>query len=94
MGKNKYDKQDSSVKWVIFGLSVAALFWIFVGAWAIVRIIDGEWLGWQLPAILGVIYIVVVPIGAMFTSIGDISAEIEKERARKEEKDKAKKEKD
>ena len=87
MGK-KHEVYENSFKWAIYGMSVAALMMILVAAYVIVRIADGMWTSWQLPAILGVVFITIVPISAMFTSLGDVKREIDKEIAKEKDKKK------
>lgn len=77
---------ESAMKWTIYGMGVAALLFIFAAIYSITRIVDGKWLSWQLPAILGILFIVAVTISAMFTSISDIKGEIAKETQRVKEK--------
>ena len=87
---NKQQMEKTAFKWAIYGISVAALFILMVASFVIVRIADSMWLSWQLPVILGVAFIVVVSISAMFTSLGDVRVEINKELKKMEEKAEAK----
>ena len=77
---------EHAFKWAVYGISVATLLFVLGAAYAIVRIIDGMWASWQLPVILGIAFMVIVPISAMFTSLGDIKTEIAKEAEKKEKK--------
>ena len=72
-------KKYSEFRWVIFGLCVASLTIVFIAAWLIVRICDNNWTDFRLPAILAIIFVVTVAIGAMFASIPEIKKEIEKD---------------
>jgi len=72
-------KSKNILKWAIFGMSVGALFIILISTYLIVRIIDGQWASWQLPVILVIVFLTVVTIAAMFTSIPEMKTEIEKE---------------
>jgi len=75
----KKENYQESFKWAVYGMCVASLLFVLVATYFIVRIIDGNWTSWQLPAILLIIFFVAIPISAMFTSLGDIKREIEKE---------------
>lgn len=70
---------EHSFKWTVYGMSVGAFFMVMAAIWGITRVIDGHWLSWQLPAVIGIITFVIVAISAMFTSLGDVKAEIDKE---------------
>ena len=91
MDKQQFEK--TAFKWTVYGISVGTLLMVMVATFAIVRIVDGKWLSWQLPAILGIVFIVVVSVSAMFTSLGDVRTEINKEFAKVEAKAAAKAEK-
>ena len=66
---------------------------VMAATFVIIRIVDGKWLSWQLPVILGIIFIVLVAVSAMFTSLGDVRTEINKEFEKIEAKLKAKEQK-
>ena len=80
---NKQQLEKTAFKWAVYGISVGTLFILMAASYIIVRIIDGMWLSWQLPVILGIVFIVLVAISAMFTSISDIKTEIKKELEKK-----------
>lgn len=77
---------EGSLKWAIYGMSVATWMFILASGYVITRIIDGNWSSWQLPAILGIFWIVPVIIAAMYTSIGDVKYGIEYEMNQSKEK--------
>lgn len=59
-------------RWAIYGISVASLLFVMAGVYLIVRICDGNWADWKLPTILGIIWLVLVIISAMFVAIPEI----------------------
>lgn len=73
----KYEK--TSMRWAIYGMSVASLLFILVATYLIVRIIDGQWASWQLPTILVIVFFVLVPVSAMWTSVPEVRKEINKD---------------
>ena len=78
--KKEYEATpETAFRWAIYGISVGALFLVLAATYLIVRVADGNWASWQLPAILGIIFLTIVPISAMFTSLPDIKKEIDKE---------------
>jgi hypothetical protein len=70
-------KPDRELRWAIFGLCAASLTILFITAWLIVRIYDGNWADWRLPVTFVVIFVAIIAIGAMFTAIPEIKQEIE-----------------
>jgi len=88
---DKQQIEKTAFKWAVYGICVGSLFMLMAASFAIVRIIDGRWLSWQLPAVLGIVFIVLVSISAMFTSLGDVRTEINRELKKMEEKGEAKK---
>ena len=72
-----------SLKWVIYGIGVATGFILILATYLIVRIADGNWGDYKLPLILLIVFSSIVPIVAMFLSIGDIKKEIEKNKETK-----------
>ncbi|MCL2846992.1 MAG: hypothetical protein FWE38_04865 [Firmicutes bacterium] len=81
--RDKYLKSD--FKWVVFGLGVASVLILSIVAWLIVRIVDGNWASWQLPTILGIAWLAVTIVVAMFVALPDIKKELEKEAEKGEE---------
>lgn len=67
------------MRWAIYGMSVASLLFILVATYLIVRIIDGQWASWQLPTILVIVFFVLVPVSAMWTSVPEVRKEINKD---------------
>lgn len=65
--------------WVVFGIGAGASLILIAAAYAIVRIADGMWASWQLPAILGIAWFVVVSVTAMLFSIKTVRQEMEKQ---------------
>ena len=80
--EEKHENYEHSFKWAIYGISVASFLFILAAVYTIVRIVDGAWTDWKLPSILVIVFIVIVPISAMFTSLGDVKREIAKEMAK------------
>ena len=78
MGKSK--QRSNEFAWAVFGISAGSFLTLLIATWLIVRITDGNWLSWQLPSILGIVFIVVVCIAAMFFALPEIKKEIEKEK--------------
>ena len=76
-----------SLRWAIYGISIAALFILGVAVYLITRIVDGNWTDWKLPAIMGIVFVVLVSISSMYSAIPEIKNEIEKE-AKKEKRKK------
>ena len=77
----KQKNYPGSLRWAIYGMSVAGLFMITIAAYLIVRITDGNWANWELLACLVIGFIVTTAIGAMFTAIPEIKKEIDRENA-------------
>ena len=73
------DIRPEDFHWVVFGICAGALFMLMLGTIVIMRIIDGQWLSWQLPAVMGVAYIVLVSVVAMFFAIKTVKQEIDKQ---------------
>jgi len=73
-------KYTGEFKWVVFGMIVATWLFVLAAAWLITRIFDGNWSDWRLPATLSIVFIVMVIIGGMFTSLSDIKKELDKEK--------------
>jgi hypothetical protein len=71
-------KFNNELRWSIFGLCVGSLSILFVAAWLIVRIYDGNWADWRLPAVFAILLSAITAIGSMFTAIPEIKKEIEK----------------
>jgi len=86
MSKKHHHHHEYSFKWAVYGISVAAFLFILAAIYLVTRIIDTRWLDWKLPVILGIIFCVVVPISAMFTSLGDIKKEMKKEQEQAKKK--------
>lgn len=49
---------------------------LMAGAYLIVRIADGNWASWQLPVIMGIVYIITMGIFAMVFSLKTIKQEL------------------
>ena len=84
------NKQEPSFRWAVFGISVAALLFVLVGAYLIVRIVDNNWADWKFPVIAAIVFLILVTIFAMFTALPEIKAEIAKEIEKEKEKQKIK----
>jgi len=69
---------EGVMKWVIYGICVTSLFCVLAATYLIVRVVDGDWTNWRLPVILAIVFLVVVPISAMFTALSDIKRELDK----------------
>jgi len=91
MDKKQFEK--TAFRWTVYAFCVGTLLILLAATYIVVRIIDGMWASWQLPVILGIVFFVLVSISAMFTSLGDVRTEINKEFAKVEAKAKAKEEK-
>jgi len=87
--KKQEQHYEHAFKWAVYGICVAAFLFILGAVYAVTRVIDGNWTDWKLPVILGIIFLVVVPISAMFTSLSDIKTEIEKEIEKEKNKSKS-----
>lgn len=72
VGSNEY-------YWSIFGIACAVLAIALIAIFLIIRIMDGSWGNWQLPAILTVIYFALVTIGAMIFSLREIKQQTSKQ---------------
>jgi|GEM_PF-5940512 len=70
----KLRRQD--FHWVVFGIAAGALFLVAGAAYAVWHLIDGNWTNWQIPAIIGICYIVVVSLAAMFLALKTIKREL------------------
>ena len=82
------DLRPEDFHWVVFGIGAGATLILLAAAYAIVRIADGMWTSWQLPAILGIAWFVLVSIGAMLFSIKTVKQEMEREMEKGRENDK------
>ena len=69
----------SSFHWVVFAMIGGALFLLFAASYSIVRIFDGNWSDWKLPAVMGISYLAIVGILAMFFSLKTIKQEMTSE---------------
>ena len=82
--KKQPEVRPEDFHWVVFGIGAAALFMLMIGALLVIRIIDGDWLSWKLPAILGIVYIVTVSVFALVFSLKTVKQEINAQSAKKE----------
>ena len=71
------DVRPEDFHWVVFGIGAGVLFVLTVAAFAIVRIADGMWLSWQLPAIMGIAFLVLVSVVAMLLTIKTVKQELD-----------------
>jgi len=69
---------QSELRWAIYGICVASLLFLLGAVYLIVRLIDSNWADWQLPTILGIVWLVLVIIGAMVFAIPEISRELKR----------------
>jgi len=85
----KHEISKTTLRWAIYGISVAALLFVLAAAYIIVRVADGNWANWQLPVILAVVWLTLVIVSAMVVAIPEIKSEIAKELAKNKEKNKS-----
>jgi len=77
------DLRSEDFHWVVYGIGAGMSLILIAAAYAIVRIADGLWHSWQLPAILGIAWFVLVSVGAMLFSIKTVRQEIQKQNKEK-----------
>ena len=70
------DLRPEDFHWVVYGIGCGILFLLLVCTFVIVRIFDGQWGNWQLPAILAVFYFMVVSVVALVLSIRTVKQEM------------------
>ena len=78
------DIRPEDFHWVVFGIGAGALFLLMAGALLIIRVVDGNWLSWQLPAIFGIVYFMVVSVFALVFSIKTVKQEMDMQNNKKE----------
>jgi len=89
MEKEKQKKHIPDIRpeefhWVVYGIGCGILLILTVCTLLIIRIFDGMWLSWQLPAIMAIVYFVLVSVTALALSIKTIRQELLKQNQSKE----------
>ena len=82
--KKQQEVRPEDFHWVVFGIGAAALLLLMVGALLIIRIVDGNWLSWELPSIFGIVYFMAVSVGALIFSIKTVKQEINSPKHKKD----------
>ena len=81
--KKQPELRPEDFHWVVFGIGAGVLLMLLVGTLLIIRIIDGDWLSWKLPAIFGTVYIMVVSVFALVFSLKTVKQEINAQNGKK-----------
>ena len=62
--------------WVVYGIGSGALLIAMAAAFLIVRVIDGLWSSWQLPAILAIVWFMTVSVFALVFALKTVKHEM------------------
>ena len=78
MGKEKKQQhvRPEDYHWVVFGVGAGMLLMLMVGAFLIVRIFDGMWTSWQLPASMVIVFFIIVSVAALVLSLVTIKQDM------------------